>query len=57
MVHQQRLALLHIQSSSPYVANDIAEGINRVDYTAGSLGLFAKLPEQFHLRQQPLLMM
>ena len=54
MVHRQRLALLHIQSSSPHVANNIAEGISRLDYAAGSLGLFSKLPEQFHLRQQSL---
>ena len=51
MVHRQRLALLHIQSSSPNVANNIAEGISRVDHAAGSLDLFSKLPEQCHLRQ------
>ena len=39
------------------VANDIEEGISKVDYAAESLELFYKSPEQFHLRQQPLLMM
>ena len=51
MVHRQRLALLHIQSSSPNVADNIAEGISRVNHVAGSLGLFSKPPEQSHLRQ------
>ena len=50
MVHRQRLGLLHIQRSSPHVGNDIREGIGRMDYVAGSLDLFRKSPEQFHLR-------
>ena len=50
MVHRQRLALLHIQSCLPHVANNITEGISRVDYAAGSLDLFSESPDQFHLR-------
>ena len=50
MVHRQRLGLLHIQRSSPHVENDITEGISRIDYVAGSLDLFPKSQEQFHLR-------
>ena len=53
-VYRQRLALLHIQRSSSHVANDITEDISRVDYAAGSLDLFPKSPEQFHLRQHSL---